>query len=169
MPAAERSNVKGRAVVGVAVVVIACGTNRTANSSGDSAFAQLQQRGETAMGVNQYTSQHVFEPLPDGGRIVLQREVEDSVGTETIRAHMDTIAAAFSTGDFAIPGFVHSTAEVPGTGEMKALRSEITYTPRDLPRGAEVVITTNNPKAIAAIHEFLAFQRMDHRAGMHME
>jgi hypothetical protein len=169
MPAGERSKVSGRGVVGMAIFVIACGTSHSADSRPDSGFAQLQRRGETAMGVDQYTSQHVFEPLPDGGRIVLQREVEDSVGTETIRAHVRTIATAFSTGDFAIPGFVHSTAEVPGTRDMRALRSEITYGPRDLPRGAEVVITTKNPKAVAAIHEFLAFQRMDHRAGMHME
>lgn len=169
MPAGERSNVSGRGVVGIAVVVIACSTSHTADSRQDSAFAQLQQRGESAMGVNQYTSQHVFEPLPDGGRIVLQREGEDSVGTATIRAHMRTIATAFATGDFAIPGFVHSATEVPGTRDMRALRSEITYVPRDLPRGAEVVITTKNPKAVAAVHEFLAFQRMDHRAGMHME
>jgi len=121
------------------------------------------------MGVNQYTSQHVFEPLPDGGRIVLQRQQEDPLGTETIRAHMRKIASAFASGDFAIPGFVHSTADVPGADEMKRLRSEIEYLPRDLPRGGEVVIISRNPKAIAAIHDFLAFQRMDHRAGMHME
>jgi hypothetical protein len=29
------------------------------------------------------------------------------------------------------------------------------------------VISTTNPDAVAAIHDFLAFQRMDHRAGMH--
>jgi hypothetical protein len=50
---------------------------------------------------------------------------------------------------------------------MKELKAEITYTPGDLPRGAEVVISTRNPKAVSAIHEFLAFQRMDHRTGMH--
>jgi hypothetical protein len=50
---------------------------------------------------------------------------------------------------------------------MKRLRGDITYSPRDLPEGAEVVISSRNPEAVAAIHEFLAFQRMDHRAGMH--
>jgi len=58
---------------------------------------------------------------------------------------------------------------VPGTAQMKKLHAEISYTPEDLPRGGEVVISTKNPEAIAAIHDFLAFQRMDHRAGMHME
>jgi hypothetical protein len=80
---------------------------------------------------------------------------------------MRTIANAFSSGNFAVPGFVHATSEVPGTAVMKELKAEITYTPGDLPRGAEVVISTRNPKAVSAIHEFLAFQRMDHRTGMH--
>jgi hypothetical protein len=119
------------------------------------------------MGVDQYTSQHVFEPLPDGGRIVLQRKEDDPAGEQAIRAHMRTIADAFSGGDFALPGFVHAMAEVPGTAAMKQLHQEISYTPRDLPGGGEVVISTKNPQAVAAIHDFLAFQRMDHRAGMH--
>ena len=146
--------------------LVAC-TAREETASADSGFAALQQRGETAMGVNQYTSAHIFEPLPIGGRIVLQRKEGDSVGEGTIRTHMRTIATAFANGDFAIPGFVHAMSDVPGTTKMKALRSEITYSERDLPRGAEVVISTKNPDAVAAVHEFLAFQRMDHRAGMH--
>jgi hypothetical protein len=146
--------------------LVAC-TARKETATSDSAFAAVQQRGETAMGVNQYTSAHIFEPLPIGGRILLQRKETDSVGETTIRTHMRTIATAFANGDFALPGFVHAMSDVPGTAKMKALRSEITYSERDLQRGAEVVISTKNPDAVAAIHEFLAFQRMDHRAGMH--
>ncbi len=121
------------------------------------------------MGVDQYTSQHVFEPLPNGGRIVLQRKEADSAGEAVIREHMRTIAKAFSAGDFALPGVVHAMKDVPGTVVMRQLRKDITYTPQDLPRGGEVVIASSNPKAVDAIHEFLAFQRSDHRAGMHME
>ena len=146
--------------------VFACSGSND-NRSPDTAFAALQQRGESAMGVNQYTSQHVFEPLADGGRIVLQRKENDSVGEAAIRAHMREISTSFSNGDFAIPGFVHATTTVPGTAVMKRLKADISYTPRDLPNGAEVVISTRNPEAVSAIHDFLAFQRMDHRAGMH--
>lgn len=147
--------------------MVGCAREDKEGVRGDSAFAALQQRGETAMGVNQYTSQHVFEPLPDGGRIVLQRKESDSVGETTIRAHMREISTAFTKGDFALPGFVHATGDVPGTAVMKRLKGEISYTPRDLPGGAEVVLSSKNQEAISAIHEFLAFQRMDHRAGMH--
>jgi hypothetical protein len=149
------------------IALAACSNADSARVRADSSFAQVQQRGETAMGVNQYTSQHVFEPLADGGRIVLQRKESDSAGEATIRTHMRTIASAFAKGDFALPGFVHAMPNVPGTARMQELRSEITYSERDLPRGGEVVISTKNRDAVAAIHEFLAFQRMDHRAGMH--
>lgn len=149
------------------LTIAGCGEEAQNETRSDSSFAALQQRGETAMGVNQYTSQHVFEPLPDGGRIVLQRTESDSVGVGEIRAHMRTISHSFANGDFAVPGFVHATSNVPGTAAMKRLRSEISYTPRDLPGGAQVVISTRNPEAVSAIHEFLAFQRMDHRTGTH--
>jgi hypothetical protein len=152
-------------------LAVACSSNSASKTSqsSDSSFAKLQQRGAAVMGVDQYTSQHVFEPLPDGGRIVLQRKEADSVGQAVIREHMRTIAKAFAAGDFTLPGVVHAVKDVPGTQQMRELRKDITYTAQDLPRGGEVVIATKNPKAVAAIHDFLAFQRMDHRAGAHME
>jgi hypothetical protein len=128
----------------------------------DSAFAALQHRGQAAMGVDQYTSAHQFEPRGDGGRIVLQRDPADSAGTATIRAHLREIAVHFAAGDFAVPMFVHSQ-EVPGTRTMAARRSGIRYAFAERPGGGEVRITTRDPAAVAAVHEFLAFQRGDHR------
>ncbi len=153
-------------------VAAACGTSdeRRASPAGDtaedSAFRAMQARGRAAMGVDQYTSAHIFEPLPDGGRIVLQRSVSDSAGAEAIRAHMREIALAFSRGDFSIPGFVHAQA-VPGTDVMRARRAVISYEPHALPRGAEVRIRSSDSIAVAAIHDFLAFQRMEHHAPAH--
>lgn len=113
------------------------------------------------MGVDQYTSAHQFEALADGGRIELQRMVDDPAGVATIRAHLREIAVAFAGGDFSIPEFVHMQT-VPGTGVMKAKRAQIAYAVNDLPRGGEVRITTRDPEALAAVHQFLAFQRSDH-------
>ncbi|MFL5560477.1 MAG: hypothetical protein ACJ79K_03295 [Gemmatimonadaceae bacterium] len=119
------------------------------------------------MGVDQYSSAHVFEALPDGGRIVLERkDASDSAGVRIIRAHMRTIADAFGRGDFTAPGMVHMT-KVPGTEVMAAKRDVISYVAVDRPAGGEVRLTTSDTVAIRAIHEFLAFQRMDHRAPAH--
>lgn len=119
------------------------------------------------MGVDQYTSQHVFEDLPDGGRIMLDRDdARDSVGIRTIRAHMREIEAAFRSGNFAAPGLVHAQA-VPGTRLMGERRTEISYATTDRPRGAELRLQSRDSAAVAAIHEFLKFQRSDHRAAGH--
>jgi hypothetical protein len=139
----------------------------TSSRSSDSAYAAVQARGKEVMGVDQYTSHHVFEDLPDGGRIVLERdEASDTTGIATIRAHMQTLAAQFAAGDFAMPGMVHAMV-VPGTAVMSERKDRIQYTPVDRPRGAELRIQTGDSAAVAAVHAFLAFQRMDHRAPAH--
>lgn len=129
----------------------------------DSAFAAMQERGRRAMGVDQYTSTHKFDALPDGGRIELQRDVDDSAGVARIREHIREIALAFAAGDFSTPELVH-LQKVPGTRIMAAKRSVIAYEPRDLPRGAELRIRTRDPDALEAIHQFMAFQRSEHHA-----
>lgn len=141
-------------------------TAHTGHAGGkpDSTFAAMQMRGEMAMGVDQYTSTHKFDALPDGGRIELQRDVDDSAGVAQIRAHLQGIATAFKSGDFSTPAFVHMR-QVPGTEVMAAKRAAISYTYRELPRGGELRIVTKDPNALKAIHEFLKFQREDHHAG----
>jgi hypothetical protein len=138
-----------------------------AQSATDSAYAGVQSRGAEVMGVDQYSSHHVFEDLPDGGRIVLVRDdVTDSAGTAIIRAHLRSIAGRFAAGVFNDPAQVHAR-EVPGTAEMARLRGQIRYTVSERPGGAELRITTADPEAREAIHQFLAFQRQDHRAAGH--
>jgi hypothetical protein len=133
----------------------------------DSAFAAVQRRGRAVMGVDQYTSAHVFESLPDGGRIVLDRaDSTDSAGVATVRRHMREVAADFRAGDFTKPFRVHAR-DVPGTAVMAARRAAIAYDVVDRPRGAEVRIVTTDAAAVAAVHDFLAFQRSDHHAAGH--
>lgn len=134
-----------------------------ASSRPDSAFDAMQMRGAKAMGVDQYTSTHKFDALPDGGRIELQRDVDDSAGVAQIRAHLHEIASAFKSGDFSTPALVH-LRQVPGTEVMAARRAAISYTYRELSRGGELRIVTKDPAALKAIHEFMDFQRQDHHA-----
>jgi hypothetical protein len=165
----------GRRAVSLAALLIAgatgCGRpSRQGGSRGegtDSAFAAMQARGALVMGVDQYTSQHMFEDLPDGGRIVLDRDTDaDTAGIARIRAHMRDIAAAFARGDFAKPFAVHDMTP-PGAAVLTARRSAISYEALDRPRGAEVRIRTSDSTAVAAVHEFLAFQRREHHAAGH--
>jgi len=158
-------------LLALACAAVACKGPRSgaadATTPPDSAFAAMQSRGEMVMGVNQYTSAHVFEDLPDGGRIVLDRDTStDTAGIVRIRRHMRDIAAAFEAADFTKPFQVHATA-VPGTSVMAARQGAITYQEMDRPRGAEVRIRTTDRAAVTAVHEILAFQRGAHHAQGH--
>ncbi len=56
------------------------------------------------MGVDQYTSAHVFEDLADGGRIILERgDSTDTAGIATIRRHMRSVVVDFQRGEFTSP------------------------------------------------------------------
>jgi hypothetical protein len=152
------------ALIGLSALV---GPKAWAQSCSDSAYTAVQERGAVVMGVDQYSSSHVFEDLPDGGKIILVRDdATDSAGVATIRAHLRTIADSFSEGVFRDPAMVHAR-EVPGTAEMAKLRQQIHYQVTDRPGGAELRITSSNHDALEAIHSFLAFQRMDHHAAGH--
>jgi hypothetical protein len=156
-----------RCTIAALLIVVGCAKSDTSrdSSTSDSAFASLQARGERAMGVDQYSSTHLFIPLPNGGRIELQGDAADLVAARTIRGHMGDIATRFAAADFKIPGFVHATSVVPGTAVMRARRNRISYTVEELPRGAALRISSNDSAAVRAIHDFLAFQRGEHRAG----
>ena len=129
----------------------------------DSAFAALQQRGKMAMGVDQHESRHQFDILPNGGRIALEMKSDDSLSIAQIRAHLKLIEHAFQAGDFSTPELVHMRS-MPGTDVMSRNKAKIVYSYADLPRGGQVRITTKDPESLAAIHEFMAAQRGDHKA-----
>lgn len=81
------------------------------------AHAQMNERGEHAMGFSQTATTHHFLLKPDGG--VIQVEVNDPRDTssrDNIRMHLGHIAKMFADGTFNIPMFVHDTVPpgVPG-------------------------------------------------------
>jgi hypothetical protein len=144
-------------------VAVLFGRPLAGQAPADSAYRAMQARGRETMGVEQTTSTHRFEALPDGGRIVLVRNTDDSAGTATIRAHLHDMRTAFGAGDFSMPMSIHMQT-VPGASVMAARHALITYTASDLPNGGQLRITTTDSAALDAIHQFLAFQRREHHA-----
>ena len=89
---------------------------------------------------------------------------KDAATREQIRTHLSHIVKLFAAGDFDIPMFIHDPVP-PGVSTMSKLRGEIRYRYRETPKGARVQISTPNPEAVQAIHEFLRFQIADHQTG----
>lgn len=124
--------------------------------------SDLNRRGGLAMGFDQQKTTHAFVSTEAGGSIeVRANDAADTASTRQIRTHLAEIAKAFATGDFSKPFQTH--AEVPpGVPAMQRLKGAIRYVYSDTPRGGIVRITTRDPEALAAVHEFLAYQRREH-------
>jgi len=125
--------------------------------------AEVDVRGDQAMGFSHEMTSHHFYLLRTGGAIeVTAADPSDARSLKAIRDHMVMIAGLFSQGEFSLPMFIHATTP-PGVETMKRLKTEITYHAENTARGAQVRITTHNPEALRAIHRFLRFQIKDHR------
>ena len=140
---------RGRwAIVAVALSVVACGRSAPAGSAPDGGAAVA-----------------AFDVLPNGGRIELQRGADEpEEHARRIRDRLRSLVLALRTGDFSTPAFAHMSA-VPGATTMAERHDMIRYLYRELPRGAEVRITTNDRIALRAVQDFVTFQRMEHAAG----
>jgi hypothetical protein len=113
--------------------------------------------------VQQAGAGQVFETLPNGGIIELQRAPDDSTGMRTVRIRLRAMAQAFSQGDLTSPAYARVTS-TPGAREMAERRNAIRYDYRELPRGAALRITTADFVARRAIWEFITSQRNEHLA-----
>ena len=134
-------------------------------SAADSHSHDVDSRGDRAMGFEHAKTAHHFLLKRDGGVIRVEaNDAVDEASRASIRKHLARIAQSFSEGDFQIPMLVHDQ-DPPGAAVMKRRKSLIRYRYAEVPEGAEVLISSTDPKAIAAIHQFLRFQITEHRTG----
>lgn len=131
--------------------------------------AEMNRRGDKAMGFSQSTTTHHFRLLKDGGAIEVEaNDPKDAASRDQIRRHLRHIAEAFGNGDFAIPHVVHDQLP-PGAQVMKQARGAITYRFEETERGGRVRASTSNAEALEAIHAFLRFQIKEHQTGDSLE
>lgn len=131
----------------------------------DSHASGVDKRGDHAMGFSHETTAHHFILLTDGGIIRVSAKSErDDATREQIRTHLTHIAGMFSANDFDIPMFIHDRVP-PGVSTMKLKHDAITYKFEPTSSGGQVRITTKDPDALRAVHDFLIFQIKDHRTG----
>ena len=124
---------------------------------------EMNARGAAAMGFDQEQTVHHFRLYSDGGAIeVAVKDGADAKNLAALRGHLPHIAQMLADGDMSMPHFIHAQ-DVPGSAEMKAMKSAIVYRYEEMPGGGRVRITTTDPKALHALHTFLRFQITDHR------
>lgn len=128
-------------------------------------LAGVDARGDKVMGFAHDKTTHHFLLKDDGGVIqVTANAATDKESIGQIQMHLRHIAKKFAAGDFAAPMLIHG-AKPPGVDVLVAKKNLVDYKFEELPAGAAVRITTKEKAVLAAIHEFLKFQIVDHRTG----
>ena len=151
------------ALLAVTAIYMRANAQTTAASSRHA--TEMNERGEGVMGFSQTKTTHHFFLSRDGGVIQVEaKDPSDATSRDEIREHLAHIAKMFSLGDFNAPMLIHAQVP-PGVPEMKRLKAEINYKYEQTERGGQVNISTSEPQAIAAIHDFLRFQIREHRTG----
>jgi hypothetical protein len=127
--------------------------------------ADVDRRHDHATGVPHEAAEHHFLLARDGGAIRLEvKDASQGAERDRIRGHLQVVARSFAAGNFTLPRQIHDQVP-PGVPVMKERRAVIRYAYAPTDRGGVVTISTKDPTALAAVHEFLRFQIADHGTG----
>jgi hypothetical protein len=127
--------------------------------------AQVDSRGDAVMGFDHDKTTHGFRLTPRGGVIeVMTNGPKDADSRAAIQSHLTHIAKMFAEGNFEAPFLIHGQ-QPPGVDVMKRDKDKIHWEYVETEKGGRVVATTEDAKALEAIHAFLRFQIAEHRTG----
>lgn len=155
----------------IASFISACNSavTRQSHENHGSHSAEVNERGDKAMGFSHEKTTHHFRLYADGGAIqVTANDAKDSESINQIRKHLSHIARMFADGNFDAPMLTHGKTP-DGVPVLQKLKSDVKYTYEEITNGGQVRITTNNQEALPAIHEFMRFQIKDHQTGDSLE
>ena len=153
-----RRSILASFILGIATLVIV-------HAQQPKADEEMNKRGDHVMGFDHTKTTHHFSLQETGGSIEVTANSSDDVeSSEQIRMHLKHIAMMFAEGNFNAPILIHDQTP-PGVPVMQKLKHEIKYDYEEIDRGAAVRISTNNPTALKAIHDFLRFQIKEHKTG----
>jgi len=154
---------RGIATVAVCLLMLSAAGRAPAGPQHDD--SAMNRRGDHVMGFDHDKTTHHFTLTKSGGKIqVTANDSSDSASRDHIRIHLQHISKAFADGDFTDPHEVHAE-DPPGVPLMKERKDKIHYGYQSVRNGGKVVINTEDPKALEAVHEYLRYQIREHETG----
>ncbi len=160
------------ALVGGSVMVASLAVLGTLYATGAFAFGEGQERdarqeqvadrGAEVMTFDLEATTHVFEKTDTGGvQKVVADDPDDAENVTAIRKHLKEEADVFSRGEFSDPASIHGE-DMPGLAELEAGVESVEVRYEDLPDGAQIVLESDDPELVAAVHDWFDAQLSDH-------
>jgi hypothetical protein len=110
---------------------------------------------------------HIFTKTNSGGiQQVVAKDQSDTHQIELIREHLSKISKEFDQGNFSAPASIHGN-DMPGLAELeKAPAGQLRIDYKELPKGAQIEYSSDNPRLIDAIHRWFDAQLADHAGAL---
>lgn len=141
------------------------GTSGASHSPSDASHSrqsEVAERGAQVMPFDLEKTTHVFEPTESGGvQQVVADDPTDQEQLSLIREHLKEEADKFSQGDFSDSAGIHGE-DMPGLKELEENASGIEVRYSELPDGAQIEYTTDDPALVSALHDWFEAQLSDH-------
>jgi hypothetical protein len=152
--------------------LVGCGGGRGDDpaGAGDDRRAEVAERGAEIMPFDLDATTHRFDSRPDGlVQTVVADDPEAEDGGEQValvREHLADEAERFTRGDFGDPASIHGE-DMPGLAVLSAGVDGIAVAYTEVPAGARITYTTDEPELVEALHLWAEAQVSDH--GDHAE
>lgn len=123
---------------------------------------EVAERGSHVMPFHLEKTQHVFNKTEHGGiQQVIAKDAGDSEQIALIRQHLADISERFKQGDFSKQRRIHGD-DMPGLAELSSQYRSVRFDYRELPNGAEIEYSAEQPALVDAIHRYFNAQLSDH-------
>jgi len=136
---------------------------QAAEKASEGRLDEVAKRGAHVMPFNLEQTTHVFSKTEKGGlQQVIVKDSSNAEQIKLIREHLSKISQEFRQGDFSDPAKIHGE-DMPGLAELRtATPGQIKIVYKELPNGAEIDYSTDDPKLVEAIHQWFDAQLSDH-------
>lgn len=123
---------------------------------------QVAERGSEVMPFDLGATTHVYEKTVNGGvQEVVADDPDDTENVAAIREHLREEADAFSRGEFSDPASIHGE-QMPGLAQLEAGAERVEVRYEELPDGARIVLTSEDPGLVGGVHQWFDAQLSDH-------
>jgi len=126
---------------------------------------EVAERGIHVMPFDLDLTTHVFSKSEKGGvQKVIVKDPANTNQIQLIREHLTEISHEFQQADLSKPAKIHGDS-MPSLEELrKAKPNQINIVYIDLPDGAQITYSTDNPILITAIHKWFDAQLTNYPA-----
>jgi hypothetical protein len=151
-------------VAGTGAVAFAVGRSM---GNGRSRQDGVAARGAVVMPFDQNLTTHAFEQTATGGvETITANDAADATQVDLVRSHLKKEAELFSHGDFSDPAAIHGM-QMPGLAELSAGAARLRIQFEQLPAGARLNYTSDDPSLVDALHRWFQAQLSDHGSHAH--